>query len=99
MQNKKLKVKFFQSFAVFHSVSKHTYKLKLFTKMQIPNVFYISLLKQNLIKEMRVNKLLDLQLELGVRENKEYKVEIINDSFVYIKAAKDQLSGLYYLVS
>lgn len=59
----------------------------------------MSLLKQDIIKKGRVNKLLKLESELNIRENKEYKVETNKDSTIYTKAAEGQLPGLYYLVS
>ena len=36
------------------------------------------------------------QFESG--DNKEYKIEVIRDSAIYIKEANGHLSGLYYLV-
>lgn len=58
------------------------------------------LLKQNITRKKRVNKLLKIEPELDVEKNNKYKVEIINNSDIYInKAAEDQLLGLYYLIS
>lgn len=43
--------------------------------------------------------MLKLELELDVKKNKEYEVETIKDSAVYVKAVKSQLLKVYYLVS
>lgn len=43
--------------------------------------------------------MLELELKLDVKENKEYKVETIKNSAVYVKAVKSQLPKVYYLVS
>lgn len=59
------------------------------------------LLKQDTIKKKQVNKLFaELELELKVDKNKKYKVEVIQNSEIYInKDAKSQLLKLYYLLS
>lgn len=58
----------------------------------------MSLLKQNIIKKRRVNKLLKLELALDVGDDREYEIEVIKNSTVYAKAIEDQLSRLYYLI-
>ena len=45
IQNWKLEVKFFGPFRVLYSVGKQAYKLELFRKWKIYNVFHVSLLK------------------------------------------------------
>lgn len=40
-----------------------------------------------------------LELELDIREDKEYKIEAIKDNTVYAKATEGQLLGLYFLIS
>ncbi len=39
------------------------------------------------------------EFEFEAGDNKEYEVETIIDSTVYDQQAKDQMPGLYYLVS
>ena len=50
-QNRKLKVKFFGPFQVLHPMGKQMYKLKLFKKNRVYNVFYVSLLEQDTIRK------------------------------------------------
>lgn len=60
----------------------------------------MSLLEYDIIRKEQVNELLNLKLELNIRREKEYKVEAIKNSTIYItKTIVSQLSGLYYLVS
>lgn len=43
---------------------------------------------------------MDIEPELDLGKNKEYKVNTIKDSVVYVNViARGQLTGLYYLVS
>ena len=44
-QNQKLETKFFEPFRVLHPMRKQVYKLELFKKSKIHDVFYVSLLK------------------------------------------------------
>ena len=44
-QNRKLKARFFRPFKILHLVGKQVYKLQLFKKWKIHDVFYMSLLK------------------------------------------------------
>lgn len=47
-----------------------------------------------------MNKLLKPKPKFEISGNKEYKVEAIQDNVIYInKAARDQLLGLYNLIS
>ena len=63
------------------------------------NVFHVSLLERDTTKKERVYKQLT-KLELEAGDNKEYKVEAIWDSAVYVsKLESGQLLGLYYLVA
>ena len=55
----------------------------------------MSLLEQNTIKKKR--EFLVPEFELG--NAKEYEIEAIQDSVVYIKKANNDLPGLYYLVA
>lgn len=97
-QNWKLEAKFFSLFRVFHLIGKQVYKLELFTKWKIYDIFYISLLEQDTTRKWQVNELLELEPKLDVGEDKEYKVEAIKNNVVYAKATKDSLLGLYHLL-
>lgn len=66
----KLKAKFFEPFRVFHLVGKQAYKLKLPARWKIHDVYHVLLLELNIIRKRRVNKLLDMEPELDVGENK-----------------------------
>ena len=95
-QNQKLKAKFFGPFQVLHLVCKQAYKLKLLKKWRIHNVFHISLLEQDTTKKEQVKKV--LELDVG-DHSKEYEVEAIWDSAVYIMELKSShLPTLYYMV-
>ena len=98
-QNRKLEAKFFGLFQVLHPVGKQVYKLKLPKKWRIYDVFYISLLEQNITKKGRVNDTQsDFEFEAG--NDEDYKVHSIWKSAIYTKeSAIGQLLGLYYLVS
>lgn len=70
------------------------YKLELPTKWKIHNVFYISLLEQDITRKRQVNQnnthvLLELEREFEAGNNKKYKVESIIDSVIYGKKAKN----------
>ena len=52
---------------------------------------HVSLLNQDTIRKEQVNKLLDINLKLDTRDNKEYKVETICDGENYAKKAVGQL--------
>ncbi len=100
-RNKKLESKFFGPFRVLHAVEKQAYKLELFTKWKIHDVFHVSLLEQDITRRERVDKALpepekDLEFEAG--GDKEYEVEAIIESIVYGQQTNDQMPGLYYLV-
>ena len=70
--------------------------------MVIHDIFHLSLLEQDLIKKAQVVKLQELEQEesLDIRNDKQYKIEIIYNSKIYPKKKTiDQLQKLYYLVS
>lgn len=69
--NCKLKAKFFNLFQVLYLIGKQAYKLELSKKQKIHDVFHILLLKQDIIKKMRVN----IKLKFEANDNKEYEVE------------------------
>ena len=98
-QNQKLEAKFFGPFQILHPVGKQVYKLNLFIKSNIHDVFYVSLLEQNIIRKGQTNEIFpEPELEFDASNNKEYEIEAIKDSVVYVKEAKKHLPGLYYLV-
>lgn len=58
----------------------------------------MSLLKQDTIWKGRVNKSLELELELNIWKNIEYKVKEIKNSAIFTTKAAGHLSELYYLL-
>ncbi len=58
----------------------------------------MSLLKQDTTKKGRVDKTAS-RLEFENEDNKEYEVEAIRDSAVYVSKSEGHLLGFYYLVS
>lgn len=59
------------------------------------------LLEQEITKRRRIYKKfanLDLDLELDIENDKEYKVESIKNSVIYTKKVRSQLLDLYYLI-
>ena len=97
-QNRKLKAKFFGPFRVLYPVEKQAYKLELSKKWRIHDVFYVSLLEQDITKKERVHK--KNTEELDTSDKGEYKEEAIRDSAVYAREPESgYLPGLYYLLS
>ena len=96
---RKLKVKFFRPFQVSHLVGKQAYKFELFKRWKMHNIFYMSLLEQDITKKEQIDKRVT-ELELKAGNNKEYKVEAIWNNTVYTsKLESGHLPGLYYLVA
>ena len=95
-RNRKLKAKFFGPFQVLHPVEKQTYKLELPRNWKIHDVFHVSLLEQDTIRKGREFPVQEFEPS---DDNKEYKVEAIQDSAVYAKEADEYLPGIYYLVA
>ena len=60
-------------------------------------MFHVSLPEQNTTKKGQVDKKVT-ELEFEARNSKEYEIEGIWDSAVYISKAKGYLPGLYYLI-
>ena len=81
---------------MLYPVGKQAYKLKLPKKWRIHDIFHVSLLEQNTTKKGQVN---DMQLEFEAGDDKEYEVNGIWDSIVYVRESVGQLPGFYYLVS
>ena len=88
-------MKFFGPFRVLYPVGKQAYKLELFKKWSIPNIFHVSLLEQNTTKNGRM---VDNKTELDAGDNsKKYKVKAIRDSAIYARESElGHLLGLYY---
>lgn len=78
-------------------MKKQVDKLELPASLKIYNVFYISLLEQNIIKKGRMNKLL-LIPEFEASNNKKYELKAIQNGKVYANEANGLLLGLYNLV-
>ena len=96
-RNCKLEAKFFGPFQVLYPVGKQAYKFELSRRWRIHDVFHVSLLEQDTTRKGRVDENAT-RLKFEVDNNKEYKIERISNSALYIKEAESHLSGLYYLV-
>lgn len=57
------------------------------------------LVKQDITKRRQLNDKLVLELEFEVGNDKEYEVEAIKDSAVYVDTYQEKLPKLYYLIS
>ena len=69
-------------------------------KIENPQRFHISLLKQDTTRKGRMNQLFpEPEPEFNAGNNKKYEVEAIIDSAVNAKEAEGHLPSLYYLVS
>ena len=77
-----------------HLVGKQTYKIELFKKMKIHNLFYVLLLEQNTTRKGQV----ETAIMLDKSNNKEYKLETIRNNMVYISKLEGHLPDLYYLI-
>ena len=55
----------------------------------------MSLLEQNITRKRQV----EITIELDKGNSKDYKVEVICNSVVYVRELEGHLSSLYYLVS
>ena len=98
-RNQMFETMFFWLFQVLHLIEKQTYKLELPKQWRIHNIFPVLLLEQDTTKRERVDKWV-MKLELEAGNSKEYKIEAIWDSAVYVsKLWSGQLPGLYYLVT
>ena len=64
-------------------------------KLKNHDGFHISLLEQDTTKKGQVN---DMQLEFEAGNDKEYKIDSIQDNTVYVRESARQLPGLDYLV-
>ena len=97
-RNRKLEAKFFGPFRVLHPVEKQTYMSKLPKKWKIHDIFYVSLLEQDITRKRRVDD--ENATELDTDNSEKYKVEAIWDNAVYVRESESgHLQGFYYLVS
>ena len=92
--NQKLEAKFFGPFWVLHPVGKQAYKLEVPKKWRVYDVFHVSLLEQDTTKKGREFSVPEFEPD----DDKEYKVEAIQNSAVYAKEVDGHLPELYYLV-
>ena len=100
-RNRKLEAKFFGPFRVLHPVGKQAYKLELPRKWKIHDVFYMSLLEQDITKKGWVDKEVR-QMEFDTSDNNsgEYNMETLWDSAGYARESESgHLPGLHYLIS
>ena len=94
-----MEAKFFGLFCVLHLVGKQVYKLELSRKWKIHDVFYVSLLEQDITRKGQVDENAT-ELDAGEDDSGEYEVEAIWNSAIYAKKSElGHLPGLYYLVS
>ena len=85
-RNRKLEAKFFGHFRVLHLVDSQAYKLEVPKRWSVYDVFYMFLLELDTTKKGRVDEKTAKQLEFEAGgNNKEYKVEGICDSAVYVR--------------
>ena len=61
------------------------------------NIFYISLLEQNITRKEQVDKQV-IKLEIEAGNSKEYEIKAICNRTIYIYKAKSYLPGLYNLI-
>ena len=80
---------------MLHPIGKQAYKLKLPKKWKINNIFHMSLLEQDTTRNGREFLIPEFEPD----NNKEYKMEAIQDSAVSAKETDRHLPGLYYLVA
>ena len=83
---------------MLHLIENQANKLILPKKWRIYDVFLILLLEQDITKKKRVEDNMT-QLEFKVGDNAKYKMEIIQDSAIYIKKLEaGHLPEFYYLI-
>ena len=108
-RNKKLKWKFFESFKVLETIKNQTYRLEIFKRWRIYDVFHVSLFEKVISKRKKKTSLeftyqsddIDIENDDELTKKK-FWIEVILDSKIY---KKDQISDksyneseLYYFV-
>ena len=83
---------------MLHLINKQAYKLELPKKQRVYNMFYVSLLEQNTIKNERVDENVT-KLEFDAGDKEKYKVKAIRDSAIYVKKSEGHLPSFYYVVA
>ena len=108
-RNKKLKWKFFESFRMLNTIENQAYRIDIFKRWRIHNVFHVSLLEKIIFKRKeKVSLELTYQSnDIDIEKNEElinekYWIEVILNSKIY---KEDQVSNksyseseFYYLV-
>ena len=86
---------------MFHLIRKQVYKLELFRKWRIHDIFHMSLLEQDTTRKRGVDEeIRQMEFNADNNDSEEYKVEAIWDSAVYVKESESgHLPGFYHLVS
>ena len=108
-RNRKLKWKFFESFKIFETIKNQTYRLEIFKRWRIHDVFHVSLLEKIISKKKKKAPLeptyqsndIDIEDDDELTKKK-FWVEVILDNKIY---KKNQIPDkpysepkLYYLV-
>lgn len=83
---------------MLHPISKQAYKIELPKKRRIYDVFYISLLEQDITKREQMDKTRSWMEFENNSGSEEYKFEAIYDNAIYINKLESYLSGFYYLI-
>ena len=97
-QNCKLEFRFFDLFQILDLVKSQVYKLKLPKNWRIYDVFLMLLLEQDITKKKQVGENVT-QLEFEVDDDAKYKLEIIENSMIYVKKSEaEYLPRLYYQI-
>ena len=69
-------MKFFRLFQIQYLIRKYTYKLKLFIRLKIYNIFHVLLLDQDITRKKYVDKNI-IRLDFEDSKSKKYKIEAI----------------------
>ena len=80
-------MKFFELYQILYLVKKQVYKVKLSKNWKTHNIFYIYLLENDIIKKNWADENI-IKLDFKSGNNKEYKVEIIENNMVYARKLK-----------
>ena len=88
-RNKKLKWKHFEFFRVLEIIKDQVYRLKLFKRWRIHDVFHVSLLKKSKFKKKKNTIELtyqskDIKIEKDEIIEKLYEIETILNSHIYV---------------